>query len=455
MEDKNRQELFGGWGGGEGGPRRGSVAGRVREGVQPQQQVTTVKVDLAGRDRALRETQETLEVGRNTLSTLQGQQEQLEHSEMVVDSTQYLVDKSAQVLRGMTFWGKISNLFREEVAVRQRPERTAGYQGSSRAERGLSHGQHSPPPAVREGFICPLCKKSLGSDELLLRHHAACQGPGGNNEEARGELFSGRKENGSSRDLGGGLVAEQKRIMQAQEAYIDSLTPAVQELGIISRGMKDSIAQQGEVLVRLTDKTEAAQDGTMAVTRKAARQTQSSQRKKATFVRAVALRHTTTKLFLSVEGQDVVLLDAQIRSTSRWECYEKQLGQYGFKNEVSGLWLGQGLFGGVVCSGKAFKKWEEWQLQTTDLTHPTQLICCCSNWGEGGYVYVKGLGHNADGKAKLGISKSTDKECKNRAALFQLVDLENYSASPYAAGVSFPVPPQEQQQQPRQQQRPI
>ena len=43
--------------------------------------------------------------------------EKLDRSEVVLDSTKYALDRSARVLRGMTFWGKIQNAFSDDPQV--------------------------------------------------------------------------------------------------------------------------------------------------------------------------------------------------------------------------------------------------------------------------------------------------------------------------------------------------
>lgn len=37
---------------------------------------------------------------------------------MVLDSTRYAIERSARVLRGMTFWGRIKNAFSDDPQVR-------------------------------------------------------------------------------------------------------------------------------------------------------------------------------------------------------------------------------------------------------------------------------------------------------------------------------------------------
>ncbi|CAN0390916.1 unnamed protein product, partial [Ectocarpus sp. 13 AM-2016] len=62
----------------------------------------------------LRSAHESVEVGREALERLDDQKERLERSEMVLDSTRYAIERSARVLRGMTFWGKIRNAFSDD-----------------------------------------------------------------------------------------------------------------------------------------------------------------------------------------------------------------------------------------------------------------------------------------------------------------------------------------------------
>lgn len=61
--------------------------------------------------QALRDTAESLQMGRATAHTLSMQAEQLGRSERVLDETQATVDMSKRVLSGMTWSGWIYNKF--------------------------------------------------------------------------------------------------------------------------------------------------------------------------------------------------------------------------------------------------------------------------------------------------------------------------------------------------------
>lgn len=89
---------------------------------------------------------------------------------------------------------------------------------------------------------------------------------------------------------GGGVIAEQKAVMASQDAYLDSVGQAVKELGLLGHNIGTSLDDQGATLGRVAEKTSEANDRAAFVTRKAARQTQSSRPKKPTFVMSVALQ---------------------------------------------------------------------------------------------------------------------------------------------------------------------
>lgn len=84
-------------------------------------------------------------------------------------------------------------------------------------------------------------------------------------------------------------------MMASQDAYLDSVGQAVKELGLLGRNIGASLDGQAETLDRVADKSAEANDRTAFVTRKAARQAQSSKPKKPTFVMSVAFQVRCTR----------------------------------------------------------------------------------------------------------------------------------------------------------------
>ncbi len=88
----------------------GKAAAAARENVD----TTTTTTSNGGVDMTvLTETLEALDAGKETSASLQYQVESLNRSEMIMDSTQYVLDKARVVLRGMTYLGSIRNYFSE------------------------------------------------------------------------------------------------------------------------------------------------------------------------------------------------------------------------------------------------------------------------------------------------------------------------------------------------------
>ncbi|CAM9503605.1 unnamed protein product, partial [Scytosiphon promiscuus] len=200
----------GGYGGGGSGGGSGGGGGwdanrrqqqTSKQQQQQQQQMSWMHVrdsiDLTARRRGLRSAYESVEVGRETLERLDDQKERLERSEMVLDSTRYAIERSARVLRGMTFWGKIKNAFTDDPQIpRQENGRSAAGATAAGVPRPSEHdsdetgattastgggygalsggggtgggGDHQTTPL--EGFICPDCRKTFLAAEALVAH---------------------------------------------------------------------------------------------------------------------------------------------------------------------------------------------------------------------------------------------------------------------------------------------
>lgn len=105
--------------------------------------------------------------------------------------------------------------------------------------------------------------------------------------DANGTTPSGTRGAGGN---GGGVVAEQKAFMAAQDDYLDSVGQAVAELGLLGRNIGASLEGQAATVDRVADKTEESNDRMAFVTRKAARRAQSAKPKKPTFVMSLALQ---------------------------------------------------------------------------------------------------------------------------------------------------------------------
>ena len=90
---------------------------------------------------------ETVEVARATITQASQQTEQLENADRLADHNAYLLDKSARLLRGMTWSGWVANMFSKDVKV----EDYVGNNGNnSSAASSMSGKDTMQPPSADE-----------------------------------------------------------------------------------------------------------------------------------------------------------------------------------------------------------------------------------------------------------------------------------------------------------------
>ncbi|CAM9520499.1 unnamed protein product, partial [Pylaiella littoralis] len=118
-------------------------------------------------------------------------------------------ERSARVLRGMTFWGKIRNTFSDDPQV---PEPTNGTRGGATGDdaraaglagynnpRGISAAKTDNSNSTRtststdcrdgtpmEGFICPDCRRQFLSADALVAHFESAHHPSSGGGDGRG-----------------------------------------------------------------------------------------------------------------------------------------------------------------------------------------------------------------------------------------------------------------------------
>ncbi|CAM9801034.1 unnamed protein product [Phaeothamnion confervicola] len=260
------------------------------------------------------------------------------------------------------------------------------------------------------------------------------RGGGGSSSGGFGSGGGGSGSSGGGSSGGGqrqSRLQEQRAVLRAQSEYVDALLPAVTELHGLGVGIGHAIDGQAELAERLAAKTDAVGDKTAFVTRQASRLNRGARKAKAAHERDVALQEVSTGLFLTVAGEEAALVARRPSNVCRWRAHRRQTagGIWGFQSAVSGLWLGQGPFGGLKVRGKAFKNWEEVQCDLNAST--TRLIVCSADWGKGGYV-CRGAARGDDGGGGVALTVAdAGIKAKERAAVFRVVDFEGYADSPF------------------------
>eukprot|EP00953_Heterococcus_sp_UTEX-ZZ885_P009033 5360-Heterococcus_DN1.PRE.2 len=394
---------------------------------------------------------ESIQTGQATLESLEWLRyaftlnaESLERSNMIADSTQYLIDRSARVLRGMSLLGRLQNYFSEEptVPMQQQQQQPSALSTSRTVDR---------PDFT--GFICPECHCLLDTANDLLQHYSSHNGKQSAIASSSTATQQQQQQQQPSSSISNepSALQEQRQRMKAQQDYIDSLMPTLSQLGQVSNLLANSIASQDELLNSVNSKTEQTSDATMAVTRKAAKMTNTSN-KKPILLKSVALLHKQSGKYLSVQGSSVILQHTEFHSVSASIIMIVPQDE---SSSCNSLCTDMGRHAlliaaadtecvNVHCKAQQFKAWEQWQCEiniqqqqqlidttssttSTTATETTRLIACSGNWNNGGYMIV----NSSNGHISIG---TTSQQHKATAAAFDVVDTSDLQYSPYAAG---------------------
>ena len=342
-----------------------------------------LKRDRSG-ERALAEA---FESGREILTRLNEQGESLQRSEVVADSNQYVLDRSARTLSNMTWSGWIANTFRPAPKPPPPPP----------ARRAAAFDPPSAPPP-------PLPELESAADRRALFAGAAAAPP-----------------SGAARD---GLAE--------QEAYIERLAAGLDGVLGVSVAIGDEAEDHAERVPRLSEKMDQLWASTRAVTRRAGRLTGGGGAPK--FLGHVALRETVSKRYLRARGDDVALSEEVdvLRATCRFALYEKHAHLLGLRSPVSGRWLGLTFGGDLACSAKRLGNWETWDLDLSKrgLASPQPLAALGANWGGG--CWVKAAAGRDPRRVALG-GPLADADARRAAARFDVAFLDGvYIAPAYA-----------------------
>ena len=256
---------------------------------------------------------EAFESGRSTLTRLGEQGEALHRAEVVADSNQYVVDKSARVVSGMTWTGWIRNKFTAlpKPAPPPPPPRSGG---ASAPERG-PRGPRGPPRGV----------------DL---------------EPERSALFAGaRVEAPGPGATAAAAPSKTEAALAEQEAYIASLSEGLDDLRGVGAAIGEELDDHEERVPRLQDKMDQLWSTTRQVTRAAGRLTHATAGSTPALLGHVALLETRSRRYLRARGDDVALSDEVdvLRATCRFALHEKrahllvQIAELGLDEHLSVL----------------------------------------------------------------------------------------------------------------------
>ncbi|KAG6623253.1 conserved c2h2 zinc finger protein [Phytophthora cinnamomi] len=346
--------------------------------------------------QALRDTAESLQMGRATAHALSAQAEQLGRSERVLDETQATVDMSKRVLRGMTWSGWLYNKFSAS------PQLSTNREGAE----------------IAMGFICPECKVMFQSPEQLGMHYSSVHerrsgdGGGGPRNLERQSVAQIRQQKHQQV-----AVAGSSSIEDVHDKFLSDLEPQLAELKEQSLALGSALDSQNEQLDRLDSKIGRVHHDM----KKVGIQANKIAGKKVPVVYRFrcAFQEVQTGRFLrDVDGEALLSADVVIEGcTFRAYTLGDDSDVWGFQSEKSSNFLGINRYGNLKVRGVDFNSYEQFLVEAKP---STPLFCLSSYFGLGGWVAVKGPTDSSN----LTIIRGTP-ENKPQAAHFKIVNLED------------------------------
>ena len=366
---------------------------------------------------------DAVQIGRATMEATARQGEQLSHAEKTANETQYALDKSNRLLKGMTWSGWVSNMFNkdvEEIPSTSDDERLISYQReeiSSVAQPTAQTIQNYQANLMiydscdtREQkktcqMVCDnmyqvalvelakleqvptdaqtqILKHQFRKDLSFLRHRQDqkqqmkhCSVP------SRGSLSTSNQLVTKGR-------SDESLIHTHQEHHLDILATNLGELNTMAHSLSEMMGHHQKVMESLDSKSENMYETSKTVTRRADRllQHKSWTAAKKTFDCYVNIRQLSNGRYLTDIHGALHFLDKPSPSAI-FAVWRKDGGMIGLCNKTSRKWIGQTLLGGLACSSSTLGQREEWQVD--DDWNKTRLLCASAGWGSGGYLLVK------------------------------------------------------------------
>ncbi|EEY54836.1 uncharacterized protein PITG_08396 [Phytophthora infestans T30-4] len=252
--------------------------------------------------QALRDTAESLQLGRATAHTLSMQAEQLGRSEGMVDETQATVDMSKRVLRGMTWSGWFYNKL-------------------------STTPQLSNSKEIAMGFICPECKVKFQSAEQLGTHY-------GNSYE------------------------------DVHDKFLRDLVPQLTELKQQSLALGSALDTQNEQLGRLDSKIGRVHHDMKKVGIQANKIM--GKKAPVVFRFRCAFQEAQSRRFLrDVDGEALLSADVVVDGcTFRAYTLGDDSDVWGFQSEKSSNFLGVNRYGNLKVQGADFNSYEHFLVES-------------------------------------------------------------------------------------------
>jgi len=449
---------------------------------QQQQRMSEAKNDyettFCNREEEYRRAQqaavEAVMVGRETLETTIRQSEQLQNAENMADETEYKLDKSNRLLRGMTWSGWLANKMSRDVEppdiidtkkksvlgppkiFEQTPDlymvpaqALQNYHANLQVMEDCETDEQKETcrlicddmyrqvqSKIREALIIREQRNhvngydytdtdknfalqlqedilSLRQRQLVLQHVQRAA----TSINDKTKLFKNAKHNDTIDNANDSIKSPNDIVTIQQEQHLLTMNKHLQELGSLASHLNISLEQQSDVIDSLDNKSETLHFKTNKINRRTDRfiQDKSWGKQKTEFVRYAWIRHQISGKYLSVApNNDSTLILSNILNERCIFGIWKRNRVIGVQNKYNRRWAGQNLLGQLTCSANNFNRREEWE--TDNNWADTTLLIVSAGWGCGGYLLLDKEGKGTQpiiGGGDLSIKQQAPKWCIN------------------------------------------
>mmetsp|Transcript_13491 Transcript_13491/g.20278 ORF Transcript_13491/g.20278 Transcript_13491/m.20278 type:complete len:347 (+) Transcript_13491:73-1113(+) len=306
--------------------------------------------------------EDSLNIGRGILGTLSEQNEKQLASADNVETTEYVLQRSMRVLRGMTWSGMFYNMVTKE----SEPTKTISH----------THRQH---PNI--------------TDTVDVREHY----------QNRRELLDGTGNTSRTCD-----------------EEMERLAGSVQKLEDVSLTINRSLQAQAQLADDLTEKTEDVNNAMLATLLRTAQLTQRAKKTSEVEIGIFYFQQMGSNQYLCVNGTQVVLCDRFDRSAI-FRVFSKESHLMGLQNMKTFKFLGINMWGSVTASSAVFGTYEETFIDLDGFRRTPGIFFLAPNWGGGGWLQQPLATESSNQKDTLPICTSVTKGISDCTSRLQLV----------------------------------
>jgi hypothetical protein len=359
---------------------------------------------------AQRAAVEAVDIGRATLMTAECQGEQLRNADRLADETNYILDRSTRLLKGMTWTGWVQNMFT--------PDAKAPLVGKPTPIEDIPPFAKKAAQTIQNYQANLTVLESCDTAEQRQTCHIIC-----NNMFETAEMEVNRlltednnpqvvqqlsqhlsklhqlqkdviqrqlKVQQKSMQVTSASTPQQTSLSKLQDEHLDMLASNLSELSVMATSLNEQFNMHSNLMASLEEKADDMHEKTRAVTRRADRLTQKKSwtGPKCVFEKWISIQHLDSGRYLSTDTNgNLLLLDTFHPEKCVYGVWMRKSCVFGLKNKYSSRYLGQTILGSLVCSASCFGQREEWQADEN--WEKSRLLIASAGWGNGGYLKVR------------------------------------------------------------------